>query len=241
MSLFQKPTPAYVAPGEPPSPYDRARREWDDRIGSARAQARNWQRMAFGCLALSFMLAGGLAWQASRSTVHPYIVEVDPTGGIRRVSMPENAYRLTDAQVASQLIAFVNKVRSKSTDPIVVRQNWLNAYKVITQKAKATLDSYAQVEKPFDDVGKVAKTVDITNVVKVSDTTFQVRWKETTFRQGVMAGSDQFLGSFEIVQRPPKTDQDMFENPLGFYIDALNWSREYPTPTIPKQLGSTNP
>jgi type IV secretion system protein VirB5 len=239
MNPFEKPTPAYAAQGELPSPYDRARQEWDSRIGSARAQARNWQRMAFGCLALSFALAGGLAWQATRATVHPYIVEVDPTGGIRRVSLPENAYRLTDAQVASQLIAFVNKVRSKSTDPIIVRQNWLNAYKVITAKAKATLDGYAQVEKPFDDVGKVAKTVDISSVVKVSDSTFQVRWKETTFRQGVMAGTDQFLGSFEILQRPPKTDRDMFDNPLGFYVDALNWSREFVSPTVPQQSAGT--
>ncbi len=47
---------------EPETPYQRAVQAWDERIGSARVQAKNWRRMAFGSLALSMGLAGGLVW-----------------------------------------------------------------------------------------------------------------------------------------------------------------------------------
>src|SRR3546814_3308322 len=37
---------------EPVTPYQKAAQLWDERIGSARVQARNWRLMAFGSLAL---------------------------------------------------------------------------------------------------------------------------------------------------------------------------------------------
>jgi type IV secretory pathway TrbF-like protein len=44
---------------EPETPYQRAAQVWDDRIGSARVQAKNWRLMAFGSLALSAALSAG--------------------------------------------------------------------------------------------------------------------------------------------------------------------------------------
>src|SRR3546814_8508605 len=62
---------------EPVTPYQKAAQLWDERIGSARLQARNWRMMAFGSLALSMLLSGGLVWQAARSHITPSVVEVD--------------------------------------------------------------------------------------------------------------------------------------------------------------------
>ncbi len=226
---FQGPTPDFSNKKNPASPYERAKREWDARLGGARVQARNWRLMAFASMTLAFALAIGLIYQAQQSTIRPYIVEVEPGGEIRRVELADGRYRLTDAQIAMHLVAFVEKVRSKSTDPIVIRENWLDAYKFVTQNAKITLDSYAEQEDPFADIGTLAKTVEVTNVIKISDTTYQVRWRERVFRRGALQGEEHFTGSFSIVQRLPRTDRDLFNNPLGFYIDGLNWSREYNT------------
>lgn len=227
MKGFSKPTPSYAPGTPPPSPYDRARQEWDNRIGSARAQAHNWRTMAFGCLLLSFGLAGGLVWQSQKDQHPPYIVEVDPSGEVRKVSLPQDQYRITDAQIASHLVDFVMWTRSKSTDPIVIRQNWLNAYKFVTPKSKTTLDAYASQDKPFEGIGTVAKTVDVTNVLKQTETTFQVLWRETTYKNGANQGHQLFRGSFTIAQRPPKTDRDLYDNPLGFYIESFAWSQDF--------------
>ena len=48
MSLFKRPTTHYGKSPEPVTPYQKAAQVWDDRIGSARVQARNWRAMAFG-------------------------------------------------------------------------------------------------------------------------------------------------------------------------------------------------
>ena len=55
--MFRRPQVRYGHSPVPVTPYQRAAQVWDDRIGSARVQSKNWRLAFFGCLALS----GGLA------------------------------------------------------------------------------------------------------------------------------------------------------------------------------------
>src|ERR1700756_2801384 len=64
--MFKRPSVHYGRTPEAITPYQRAAQVWDDRIGSARVQARNWRLMAFGCL----LLSGGLA-ASPRLAIHP--------------------------------------------------------------------------------------------------------------------------------------------------------------------------
>ena len=41
--MFKRPSIRYGASPQPVTPYQRAAQVWDDRIGSARVQARNWR------------------------------------------------------------------------------------------------------------------------------------------------------------------------------------------------------
>ena len=60
--MFKRPATHYGKTAEPETPYQRAGQIWDDRIGSARVQARNWRLMAFGSLFLSAGFAAALVW-----------------------------------------------------------------------------------------------------------------------------------------------------------------------------------
>lgn len=44
---FKRAVQRYGRTPEPETPYQRAGQVWDERIGSARAQARNWRLMAW--------------------------------------------------------------------------------------------------------------------------------------------------------------------------------------------------
>src|SRR3546814_5549384 len=63
--LFKRAVQRYGRTPTPETPYQRAGQLWDERIGSARVQARNWRLMAFGCLGLTSALSGGLLWPRS--------------------------------------------------------------------------------------------------------------------------------------------------------------------------------
>jgi len=224
--MFKRSTTAYGKTPEPVTPYQKASQVWDERIGSARVQARNWRLMAFGCLALAIGLSGGVVWQAGRSTITPYVVEVDRLGEVRAVGSAIAVYNPTDAQIAYHLARFVENVRSLSIDPIIVRQNWLRAYGYATDRAANTLNEYARENDPFSRVGQRTVTVEVTSVVRSSGDSFDLRWREQAFENGTLAKTTRYTAVLSIVLQRPRTEEALRKNPLGIYVHALNWSRD---------------
>jgi type IV secretion system protein TrbF len=210
----------------PVTPYQKAAQIWDERIGSARVQARNWRFMAFGCLGLVGGLALQLAVLSTTSRVTPYVVEVERGGSIRAVAPAVESYEPSDAQIAAELARFIQHVREVSIDPVVVKQNWLKAYDYATDRAAQTLNDYARENDPFAKIGQRSVSVEIASVVRASPTSFQLRWREKAFENGSSAGEQSFTGVLTIVTKPPRDAATLRANPLGIYINAINWSRE---------------
>lgn len=225
--MFKRSTTAYGKTPEPETPYQKAAQVWDERIGSARVQARNWRYMAFGCLVLAIGLSGGVIWQAGRSTITPYVVEVDTLGQTRAVGPAMERYEPTDAQIAYHLARFIEKVRSLSIDPIIVRQNWLQAYDYATAEAANMLNEYARDSDPFSKVGRRTVTVEVTSVVRSSSDSFDVRWIERAHENGTLAGTERYTAVLSIVLQRPRTEEVLRKNPLGIYIHSINWSRDH--------------
>ncbi|MBV5634653.1 conjugal transfer protein TrbF [Pseudomonas aeruginosa] len=223
---FKRSRVRYAETPQPVTPYHAASQAWDERIGSARVQAKNWRLMAFGCLSLALLMAGGLVWRSAQSIVTPYVVEVDRSGQVRAVGEAATPYRPADAQVAYHLARFVTLVRSLSIDPIVVRQNWLDAYDYTTDRGAAALNDYARTNDPFVRVGKESVTVQVSSVVRASDASFNVRWTERRFVNGAPVGTERWNAVISIVLQTPRTEQRLRKNPLGIYVNGLSWSRE---------------
>ena len=224
--MFKRATQAYGDTPQPVTPYQKAAQVWDERIGSARVQAKNWRLMAFGCLALSFGLAGGLVWQSEQSRVTPYVVEVDKLGGVEAVGPAIRPYQPTDAEIAYHLARFITDVRSLPIDPIVVRRNWLEAYDYATARAANVLNDYARQNDPFKSVGEKSVTADVTSVVRASDSSFQVKWTEQTYDHGTLARTDHYTAILSVVVQQPHDADTLRKNPLGIYVHGLNWSRD---------------
>jgi len=131
-----------------------AQQALDNRLGSALVRGKNWRLAFFGQTMLSAILAGGFIWQGAQATVTPYVIEVDATGGVKAVGPVAERFMPSDAQIANQLAKFINNVRSVSIDPVVLRENWLEAYSYATDQASITLNAYAQDNDPFSEVGQ---------------------------------------------------------------------------------------
>ena len=169
MNLFRRPSVRYGQTPVPETPYQRATQVWDDRIGSARVQARNWRLIAFGNLVLASGLATGLVWQSARGTVVPWVVQVDKLGEAQAVAPAISDYKPADPQIAWHLARFIEQVRSVPADAVIVRQNWLGAYDFTTDKGAAALNDYARTNDPFAKVGKVQIAVEVSSVIRASD------------------------------------------------------------------------
>lgn len=224
--MFQRPSVRYGTTPEAVTPYQRAAQLWDDRIGSARVQAKNWRLAFFGCLALSGGLAGGLVWQSARGHITPWVVEVDKLGEARAVAPAESGFQPSDPQIAWHLARFIENVRTIPADPIVLRQNWLRAYDFATEKGAQALNDFARNNDPFAQVGKIQVAVDVSSVIRASPVSFRVAWIERRYQDGSLIETSRWSAILSVVHQTPRTADDLRKNPLGIFVDALNWSKE---------------
>lgn len=242
---FRRAVERYGRTPEPVTPFQRAGQVWDERIGTARSQARNWRLMAFGGLALSACLSGGLLWQSVQSRIVPYVVEIDRFGEARAVADADRDYVPTDPQIAWHLAQFIRDVRSVSLDPVVTRQNWLRAYDFATERGSRFLSDYARDADPFADLGTHSVSVEVTSVVRASERSFQIKWVEQQFERGSLEGSARWTAILTIARKAPRTADDLRKNPLGLFIDAIDWSRELePSPggsSLPPSTSALDP
>ena len=226
MNTFKRPTTHYGKVPEPETPYQRAAQVWDERIGSARVQARNWRYMAFGSLILSVGFAGALVWQSARGTVVPWVVQVDNLGHAQTVAPATADYRPTDPQIAFHLGRFIEQVRSLPADPIIVRQNWLRAYDWTTDRGAVALNDYARANDPFTRVGRQQVAVEVSSIIRASPDSFRVAWTERHYENGQLSTTERWTAILTIVIQPPRDAERLRANPLGIYVNAINWSRE---------------
>lgn len=224
--MFRRPNVRFGRTPEPETPYHKAGQVWDDRIGAARVQARNWRLAFFGCLVLSGGLATGLVWQSLRGTVTPWVVQIDRLGQAQAVGPATAAYRPTDPQIAWYLARFISEVRGIPADPVVLRQNWLDAYNYVTDRGALALNDYARTSDPFGKLGKMQVAVEIASVIRASNESFRVEWVERRYVDGALAATERWSAILTIVVATPTDAERLRKNPLGIYIHALNWSRE---------------
>src|SRR3546814_19721934 len=101
--MFKRPSTHFGKSPEPDTPYQRAGQIWDDRIGSARVQARNWRSMAFGSLFLSAGFPAALVFPSASGTVVPWVVQHDHPGQPQAVAPAQAQHKPTQPQIPTHL------------------------------------------------------------------------------------------------------------------------------------------
>jgi type IV secretion system protein TrbF len=177
-------------------------------------------------LALSGGLSAGLVWQSARGTVTPWVVQIDRLGQAQAVAPAVADYRPTDPQIAWHLARFIEEVRSIPDDPVVLRQNWLEAYNYVTDKGALALNDYARTNDPFSKIGKAQVAVDVSSVIRASDNSFRVEWVERHYVDDALAATERWSAILTIVVQTPTDADRLKKNPLGVYVHSLNWSKE---------------
>ena len=224
--LFKRAAVRYGRTHEPETPYQRAAQVWDDRIGSARVQARNWRLAFFGMLALSSGLSGGLVWLSASGAIVPWVVQVDKLGAAQTIAPAVADYQATDPQIAWHLARFIEEVRAIPADPIILRQNWLRAYDYTTDKGAAALNDFARTNDPFGKLGKQQTAIEVSSVIRASPDSFRVAWVERRYVDGGLVATERWTAILTLVLQTPRDAEKLKKNPLGVYVHALNWSKE---------------
>jgi type IV secretion system protein VirB5 len=181
---------------------------------------------AFASLALAAFMGLALTGVALQRRTFVHVVEVDPQGQVMSVRAADAAWRPNEAAIASQLGRFVRLVRALPTDGVVLRENWLEAYRFLTPEAAARLTQIAREEDPFLLLGRTARTVEVRSILARSSDTYEVRWIERNANETGSGDPHVYAGVFTVRTRRPSNADEIAVNPLGILITNFSWSRE---------------
>lgn len=222
---FTAPVRAYEVEA-PETPYQRAGQEWDRFMGAAVWSARAWRLVALVALALLAASTIGLVVVALQQRNFVHVVEVAPEGQVLSVRTADANWSPSEAQTAFHLGRFVRLVRSLPTDGVVLRDNWLEAYKFLTPSAAAQLTEIARQDDPFLSLGRVGRTIHIRSIVARSNNAWEISWIERATNASGTSDAEAYTGVFTITTRRPRNADEIAANPLGLLIEDFSWSRE---------------
>jgi type IV secretion system protein VirB5 len=222
------------------TPYLQAAAAWDQRIGTARQQAAHWRIAALGALLLAVISTSAVIYMSLTRQVAAYVVPVNKVGMPGRIQLANGVYHPDAAQIGYFVGQVVSLVRSRSLDPVVLRNQWLTAYHFLAGDAIRSMNQYAARQSGVDSTGTpIAKTVHLVSILQRSPSTYQVRWIEDTYSHGAMIRSVHYTGLFDIKLIPPATPKQVFNNPLGVYITNFTWSQDFDGPVQTVRSDST--
>lgn len=233
MSAFSNPPGDYAPAEATNSPYAKQLAALEERSRHERTQAQWWRRCAFAISGLACLAVAGLVIvAATKPPPSVHLVEIDQkTGEPLKHQILGEPVTASDAMVSHALGRWLQWTRGKSIDPIVIRQNWEQAYHFVPASAKPRIDAYAKEIKPFDPdtLRKEAITVEISSIVRQSKDTFQARWIETAFRNGAQSRQKKLTANIGVSFLNPSTPRQIQTNPMGIMIDQIFIEPDYVT------------
>src|SRR3546814_20120172 len=69
-------------------------------------------------------------------------------------------------------------------------------------------------------------SVEVSSVIRASPDSFRVAWTERHYENGQLSTTERWTAIITIVIQIPRNADILRKNPLGIYINAINWSRE---------------
>ena len=96
----------------PKNDYEKAKKEFLDFYGDMAARLHSWKLISFIMLILVIISVSGIVYLSTRSSLIPYVIEVDQTGNAKGINPAYQInYEPTEANIQYYLQNFVNKSR----------------------------------------------------------------------------------------------------------------------------------
>ena len=209
--------------------YIKAQNEWNDRLGSADKQIKNWKLAFFSSLVIVLLLSIAFIMTLMRQQNFVYIAEVKTNEQIANVHPILNRLTATKVQEEAFVSDFIKNIMNIPLDPVVLQKQWVNAFSTSEGRAKDQLNQIIRKDRPFKNVGQITREIKLINFNALSDHTYEFNWEAKTYaRSGKEISSELFHGSFTVKnsQEKPVSSFEALQNPFNLKIAYFDFSKK---------------
>nr|WP_312166858.1 VirB8/TrbF family protein [Phenylobacterium sp.] len=81
-------------------------------------------------------------------------------------------------------------------------------------------------------MGEASDAVDVNvraaalEVIRASPSSFRVAWTERRYVDGALVATERWTAILGVTIQSPRTPEQLRRNPLGVFVNSLDWSRE---------------
>lgn len=206
--------------------YQRARHEWDERMGSVIKQAHTWKIVALAALSVTFISVMGVVYIGSQSKIEPYAIAIQDNNALPVGRMSQLPKGQLNGLHVKELTTFIEGMRSVLVDVEAQKKRITQAYAMLVPNTPAYEDAqrFFKNNDVFTRAQSELVTVEVMTILPLTDNTFQAEWKETiSARQGnVLPYYKKYKATMNTFTVPPKNEKSLYANPLGFYVRTFN-------------------
>lgn len=210
--------------------YEKAKKEFLDFYGEMSTRLHSWKLISFFMLILVIISVSGVVYLSTRSSLIPYVIEVDDTGNAKGINPAYQVnYEPTEANIQYYLQNFVNKSRWISADEVLQGKFYIEAVSFLSKEMKEKFDEVVRAENWTELLKNgITRDVQIESINKVAGTqdSYQVRWTESVYKRGDFIDTKKFLAIFSIKIVQPKNLEELQTNPLGIKIIDYHMANE---------------
>ena len=203
--------------------YEKAVEAFENQLLNISNALHTWKILAFICLGIAFLALSGNIYLSTRSTLIPYVIEVDEAGNAKAINPAyQKNYEPKEEFLIYSLKEFVRNFRWISLDPVVQNSLYSKSMNLLTEPMQEKLKEISLEENLSNLIQeKYTRDVQINSAIKVAGTknTYQIKWREILYSSsGDIILNKTLVGIFTISIEQPKTLQELDRNPLGVYI-----------------------
>lgn len=210
--------------------YEKAKYEYLEHISKTTATLHSWKLIAISCLAITTLAVGGMTYLSTRSSLIPYVIEVDELGNAKGINP---AYQITynpnEQNIEFYLREFVKNSRWVSMDMVLQGVFYRKSISLLGEEAANKFREIVRNENLEQMITDgLTRDVNIKSINKVSGTksSYQITWEETVYHEGNVIDENKLVGIFAIKIEQPTTLEELENNPLGIKIVDYHITKE---------------
>lgn len=212
----------------PVSAFEQARKDWFEKYGSSVVGSN---RLFLGFIFVSIVAVSEAFTISSLfplKTVTPYLVKVNGDGLVTSTPVEVVSFQPGEAEKKYFLSEWTSKLLT--LDRYMTNQNLLDAYSRVREKAASEFAAYVAENKPAEALkldGQLTRGVKIRSVAFIGDSAALVRVvTETRAGKGQTFTRKNLILTVHFTLVPPKTEQEIFSNPIGLFITHFDLSED---------------
>ena len=182
-------------------------------------ESKTWRRTSFLIVFLFILNFFFFIISMNQQEVVPLLVNVMPSGKTQFLGeVRSGSYQVSEAVIHYEIRKFVSNLRTVSTDYQIVYEYIDLIFNMSTRDFVPVLRQIINNDSPFEQVGRIRRTVDIESVLNITGRSYNINWTEHVVDSSGRQTSSRFRAVVTIRLTTP-TSSTVIRNPSGVYIE----------------------